>query len=131
MGIWEFFERVLFYLGQWDPMNFAPSLRQQRATLEQGRSQSSSMQSCLYLKSLLQHSLRKEEPNKLDLAEGGWGLDINLHLRPVVCHHHSFKNHCCLSSCGLKDTSEYSQPTYPQWVELKNKKQSYGSPLEI
>lgn len=112
-------------------MDFAPSLRQQRGTLEQDRSQSSSMQRCLYLKSLLQHSLGKEEPNKLDLAEGGWGLEINLQLRPVVCHHHSFKNHHSLSSCSLNDTSEYSQPTSSQRVELKNKKQSYGSPLEI
>lgn len=103
-------------------MTFAPSLRQQMGTLEQGRSQSSSVQSCLYLKSLLQHSLGKEEPDKLDLAGGGWDLEINLQLRPVVCHHHSFKNQHSLSSCGLTDTSEYSQPTSPQWVELKKSK---------
>lgn len=86
-------------------MDFVP-LRQQR-----GRSQSSSVQSCLDLKPLLLHSLGKELPNKLDLAEGGWGLEINLQLRPVVSHHCSFKNHHSLSSCGLKDTSDYSQPT--------------------
>lgn len=59
-------------------MDFAP-LRQQR-----GRSPSSSVQSYLDLKPLLLHSLGKELPNKLDLAEGGWGLEINLQLRPVV-----------------------------------------------
>lgn len=83
-------------------MDFAP-LRQQR-----GRSPSSSVQSYLDLKPLLLHSLGKELPNKLDLAEGGWGLEINLQLRPVVSPTAALKNHHSLSSCGLKDTSAYS-----------------------
>lgn len=35
MGIREFLKTSLFCLGQWDPLDFAPSLRQQRCTLNQ------------------------------------------------------------------------------------------------